>query len=243
MLITFHLHLVIYLCEQSVPTFAVFCCQGWYNPYFSATMNVLLIGHSFLRRLEDFMVNHDLPPTFNIGDIDKISWCHRGGLCVTHLWDNCQPTELLWSTIQALQPTHVYFELGTNDLTQATPSQSLMVASAMLQCAEWLCQRGCGTVICGNILPRLPDIRNIPLVTKMDYCVDLQHFRRNFHIFNNFLEATLPEVTSHSRSWSHSQLESRPNLFHKDGVHLSSGGNRRLYHDIRGVLLYMAQHN
>jgi len=206
-------------------------------------MHVLLLGHSFTRRLKDYITFQGLSATFNLSEIQQISWHFQDGLCINDLWENSGPTVAIQSTIQSLHPSHVYIELGTNDLVQATPNQALVLASQILDFVEWLHLQGSITIICGQILPRLPDLRPIPIVARYDYQLNLAQFERNRSIVNNFLHATLPEVSPSSKSWTHSRLESRHNLYHADGLHFNSQGLKHYYKSVRGALIHMAKHD
>lgn len=202
-------------------------------------MKLVIIGHSYVRRLTRHMEEHELPMNFNIDAIDNVDWVHRGGMKMEELWDDQRsvPTATLTKVFRDLKPTHVYLEMGTIELARATHHEALNVATAMADCLRWMVNNGVVFIMCGKVLPRLKDRRKIPRAAKLCRGINFAQFDKNRAVLRDVLEATMPEQ---ARLWAHCRIEVRKNLFHKDGLHLNEKGMQRYYYSVRGALLHMA---
>ena len=117
-------------------------------------MRVLIIGHSFIRRLQGFMKEHDKDPKFNVTEVQAIEWLFRGGLTLEHIWDSfsSRPTSILAKALRKFRPTHVYLEIGTNELKTATHNEACAIQAYISDCVQWVLARGVRCVILGKII-------------------------------------------------------------------------------------------
>ena len=189
---------------------------------FPALIRVVVVGHSFIRRLKEHLAA-DKGPSFNFGldpAIVDVTLLARGGLTVH---------DLQYSMIQrvkGLRPHLVYIEVGSNDAT-SPHLQPDEIASDMCLVARNLVQAGIQRVIFGQVLWR-GDNGN-PAAC--------QHYNWKVVILNRRMAQMLPRMPS-TTFWKHRGLwnSAYPILTH-DGVHLSEVGNHRLFRSIRGAII------
>ena len=200
-------------------------------------MRLLLVGHSFLSRLRQYMMDEGLPAHFNLDSIQDIHWFRRGGMRLDNVWVNQAPSAAFRSSFQSFKPTHVYIELGTNDLSHANYNEALCIARDLSDLVQWILHNSVKIVIWGKILYRLKDLRDIPRTARYDFGVDLILFEEYRQLVASSLHKTLPGL---ARIWSHSHIEARKNLICLDGVHLTNPGVKRYYYSLRGAFMCMS---
>ena len=84
---------------------------------------VLILGHSFIRRLKDFIASHpDLNANFLIAEACEIKWHGVGGRTIAKARAFDLPM------VESFVPQIVILQLGPNDLEHADP---LLIASAI----------------------------------------------------------------------------------------------------------------
>ena len=88
-----------------------------------APPRVLILGHSFIHRLKDFIASHpDLNANFFIAEACEIIWHGVGGRTITKARAFDLPV------VESFLPQIVILQLGSNDLEHANP---LSIASAI----------------------------------------------------------------------------------------------------------------
>ena len=88
-------------------------------------MDVLLIGHSFIRRLRDWASHHDTI-NLNIDSRLKVHWLGIGGAVIS----NMSAPKSLWRQVQSVthfQPQIILLDIGSNDLCKADVSPENLV--------------------------------------------------------------------------------------------------------------------
>ena len=114
-------------------------------------MDVLLIGHSFIRRLKDWALHHDLM-NLNIDDRLRIHWLGIGGATIA----NMTAPKSLWRHIHHItnvQAKIVCLDIGSNDLCHIDVSPDNLV-HAIGQFVDQCHNLGTRLVIVTEILPR-----------------------------------------------------------------------------------------
>ena len=88
-----------------------------------APPRVLILGHSFIRRLKDFIASHpDLNANFLIAEACEIKWHGVGGRTIAKARAFDLPV------VESFLPQIVILQLGSNDLVHADP---FSIASAI----------------------------------------------------------------------------------------------------------------
>ena len=184
------------------------------------------------------MKEHDKDPKFNVTEVQAIEWLFRGGLTLEHIWDSfsSRPTSILAKALRKFRPTHVYLEIGTNELKTATHNEACAIQAYISDCVQWVLSRGVKCVILRKILHRLPDLRNIPHTAKYDQGLVPAQFEENRQLVACGLQRSLPTAAI---LWAHLQLEGANRFICDDGVHLNIKGLKIFYFSVRGAILRM----
>lgn len=190
---------------------------------------VLVLGHSFVRRLRDFLVN--LSRANGARRITSHTWSNLnldtqnftvfyhgiGGLTIQKSYQELY-------IISELRPDVIFIQLGENDVDKsgASPhdifSQVTQFTSAILS----LCPNT-SHVFWGQLLHR-----PVPRISPSKYSSKI-------HLVNKLIRA----AQSHNiHYWPHKGLWKVPgDLFTSDGVHLNPRGHHKLARSIRGAIL------
>ena len=187
--------------------------------------NIVIVGHSFVRRLGDYL-RRTYGQYFNMGlDFDRafVTFLHQGGLTAAGARRN------FVDHIISLGPDIVYIELGSNDLCHPRLSPQ-DVGDCLQDLANDLIQRGVHFVMLGQVVMRAD--RAIPRATR-SYNTKVRHF--NAYMTDLFAPGTpLP-----ARFWRHRGMTyAGRSILGPDGVHLNQLGHYRLFRSIRGALLF-----
>ena len=185
-------------------------------------VNVLILGHSFVRRYHLFLAKERDNRTSRDMNVAKakISYLGIGGRTVSKLLSLDIPK------INTIQPKIVILEIGTNDLCNRGRRPE-SVGSDIEHFVSFLHDH-CGVqfvMVClvihrSSHPPRVPDF---------NYKVDL---------LNNYLKVVL-EPLSFADCWSHKGLrEPSVPVLCRDGVHLNDSGHYALYRSYRGAILF-----
>ena len=184
------------------------CSSRLFISMASSVPSVLVLGHSFIRRLRDDLRSHfdsRADDTFGLSD-DAIVHLHGvGGLTVARLRRDL-------GMVSSLSPQVVILELGTNDLTRLR----LEVAGSEIE--DTFSVRVIG--VC-KVLPR----------------VRAPFFNGAASILNQYLCGVLEPIPNVFR-WRHRGFDNpsvHPYL--PDGVHVNSFGQYCLYRSYRGAIL------
>ena len=186
------------------------------------TANILILGHSFVRRLQTFLTeHHDRRAAHNMNlPHENISFLGIGGRTVSKM------LSFDLDKIKAFQQKVIILELGTNDLC-VVGQRPESVGSDIEHLVEVLHDH-CGAefiMVClviyrSAIPPHVPD------------------FSHKVDLLNKYLKVVL-EPLPYAAAWSHRGLQS-PSIavLYGDGVHLNAAGNHALYRSYRGAILF-----
>ena len=179
---------------------------------------VLILGHSFIRRLRDFIIRNS--PTYNLNlNINTpvtIHWHGVGGRTI----DKVRRFDL--TEVERFKPDVVILQIGTNDLTRRRSSPA-SVGSAI---EDLVCllhnEYGVRLVCVGQTVKRHP----------------VGTFNANVQILAQYLQGVL-EPLPFAIYWTHRGFwrASRSYLSY-DGVHLNTEGQHKLYRSVRGAVLH-----
>ena len=186
----------------------------------SAVPNVLILGHSFVKRLQS-----DLKATF---DARADCTFHLEGTATVHLFGVGGRTvpklrQYDLHVVQRLAPDVVLLEIGTNDLSVAKPE---IVGSSIEELVGLLLVdfsvRAVG--VC-HVIPRGASF------------TDWEEFLQGAQILNNYVRVVL-EPFPNVFCWTHRDFSSpHKDLYLEDGVHVNSLGQYFLYRSYRGAIL------
>ena len=179
---------------------------------------VLILGHSFIKRLRRFIVQNtpDYQLNLNITDQISVQWLGVGGRTIAKV------REFDLVEVSRFQPDIVYLEIGTNDLTQRGMS-ALTVGSAIEDLVRLLHDNyGVSLVCVGQTIKRSP----------------VGNFNCNVKLLAQYLKTVL-EPLPFAVYWTHRGFW-RPSSSYLsyDGVHLNREGQHKLYKSIRGALIH-----
>ena len=186
------------------------------------TANILILGHSFVRRLQTFLTeHHDRRAAHNMNlPHENISFLGIGGRTVSKM------LSFDLDKIKAFQPKVIILELGTNDLC-VVAQRPESVGSDIEHLVQVLHDH-CGAefiMVClvnyrSAIAPHVPD------------------FSHKVDLLNKYPKVVL-EPLPYAEAWSHRGLQS-PSIavLCRDGVHLNAAGNYALYRSYRGAILF-----
>ena len=189
----------------------------------SALPNVLIAGHSFVKRLDcdlQCKFDHRAAVDFNLSQTANISMYGIGGLTVSRL-----ERKLRSILVNKPLPKVVILEIGTNDLSSQSPE-----------------------IVIGEILELVEYMRSVDSLEAIGFCkviprrerdtgLPLEDFNAKVTTFNNMLEALFDEDRL-VFVWEHLELQSLSRrVLLTDGVHLNPHGQYCLYRSYRGAIL------
>ena len=176
---------------------------------------VLVLGHSFIRRLSSFIQIHRF---------ERLNHASSLSQAKIHLWGLSGFTVQMalfyrLTRVESFRPDIVVLELGTNDLTSCEPE------------------------VVGSMLEELVRVLHVDYGVKV-VCVNQIIFRANSPVFNarvpilnRYLKVVL-EPLPFAFFWHHRGFwRSARDLLHSDGIHLNSWGHFQLYRSMRGAIL------
>ena len=114
-------------------------------------LNVLIIGHSFTRRLASWSVQNGNNNLNIANDRVQIYWHGMGGALINRPKAN----KSLWSELHLIHDLEVdatFLDIGSNDLCDSSVSP-FMLATDIISFAMSILQRGSKCVVLGEILP------------------------------------------------------------------------------------------
>ena len=195
--------------------------------------SVLIMGHSFVVRLQQFMGIH-YGPQHNMGLSCKtatVQFHGVGGRTVKKFEDN----DLI--VINKCRPDILYLELGTNDLS--LPDSDPESVGSQISSLVWKCKaNGAKFVIVGQTIPREKP-GNVYYAQR--YPIDSEKFRYDCVMMNEHLcHALDPENIPDAMYWRHIGFWNNTAQVVRwdDGVHLTEWGNQCYYKSIRGALVH-----
>ena len=179
---------------------------------------VLILGHSFIRRLHASITrSHDNEYTTKLGisTPDFIcKWHGVGGRTVAKV------LEYDLSVVKEFGPDIIILQLGTNDLVNSSP---LTVGSSL-----------------EHLVTVLHDVYKVDLIC---VCQTLRRsslevlFNKNAGLLTRYLKTVL-EPIPYAFFWSHRGFRKTKSAFlSQDGVHLNGRGQHKFYRSLRGAVL------
>ena len=190
----------------------------------------LILGHSFVRRMKDFLKSNAGNSSFN----EHFDLEHS---CLVKLRGNGGRTvERLMRydlrATRATKPDILVLEIGSNDLCDPSADPEILseTITALVDVLRHEIQHKF-TVIC-QVIPR----RNTPF----------PNYNWRVKQLNKCLRDTLAD-SSVVKFWRHRGLNNPTrDIYVRDGIHLNKRGHKALYRSYRGALLYamkQIQHN
>jgi len=187
---------------------------------------ILVIGHSFVKRLNTDISKHfdsRTSPDFALSANCQIVLHGYGGRTVTQLRDkDCR-------FLSDLSPDVVIMDIGTNDLSSLRPE---VVGSAIEEFVSFIRSkvRSVRSVGVCLVIPRSHKGTSSPL----------EAFNSRAAILNNYLRVVLEDIPG-VFVWEHRKLcthaKAQQFLLIRDGVHLNPHGQYVLYRSYRGAIL------
>ena len=176
-------------------------------------VRVLILGHSFIRRLREFLASHvSLNTDFLLAEYCEIKWHGIGGRTVSTVRAFDQ------RIVEIFRPDLVILQLGSNDLVHGDP---LSIASGIEDLVTLLHDSFQVTRIC---------------VCQSLYRVSGAAYYQRVRDLIKYLKVLL-ESLPYSAYWKHRGFwNSTVGLYSGDGVHLNAHGHYRLYRSLRGAL-------
>ena len=179
-------------------------------------LRVLILGHSFIRRLREFISTHsdDFPVDFRLAVSEVTRWHGVGARTVA------KTLQFDLAVVSSFRPDIVILQLGSNDLVTFPP---LHVGS-----------------IIEDFVRLLHTSYGVKLV-----CVSQTLRRDNAIVFNSkvglltrCLRVVL-EPLPYAIFWGHRGFwKARSDFYAPDGVHLNEIGRYELYKSLRGAVLH-----
>lgn len=187
---------------------------------------VLLLGHSFMRRLYYDLIDNVLPADFGLAQC-VVDCFGLGGyrLCKR---DNDATKHAFWQSfgdkINSLQPKIVVLQVGENDVDSSVPA--LNVASAIEEVAAWL-----------NNSVNIPLVMVCELFPRENTRISPMEYEEKRKLTNTILE-TMVSVHGGVRFWKHRRIfQAQTDIFASDGIHLSPFGQQRYHRSLRYAIM------
>ena len=180
--------------------------------------SILLVGHSFLRRLVGYLQDQRID-NFNLYHASyKVEVLSSGGLTMPKLWAKI-PDILVHS------PELVYAEISSNDI--AGGREPLSLADDVFNFANCLLAHGVRTVVLGQVFFR--DSDNSRYATIAD-------FNERVVVYNTRM-VDLCASSDAIMFWRHRGIWQSWRRHLLDGVQFTREGNRKFFNSIRGALI------
>jgi len=183
-------------------------------------MRVVLVGHSYVRRLGEYMTSS--PELANLGLRDADVKCVAVGGAT--LGPHHKPISNHLQAVKDLDPFAIFVHMGENDLGHMSDGQIKFELKSLVEKLSSLCHSR--VVIVGQLVP-WPRSRDSQRVN---------------HLNGALCEQFAPGTTVF---WNHESSLSRscPELFLPDGVHLNDAGMHRYWRSVRTVVGRVLRHN
>ena len=186
------------------------------------TLRVLCLGHSFVRRAQNFMQINGLGNLTLPEEHFTVQLLGRGGARqsdLLELFANCSNT-----------PDLVILDIGTNDLVDVSHvSQAIQLADNVYQTAQSLLAKGVSRVIILEVLPRSTRGRHGAA----------QAFTTHARSYNRHIQASVQRHREHVPIffWYHAGMSYKAEQFLSDGVHLNRDGNYKYIKSIKRAVI------
>lgn len=192
----------------------------------STTTRVCILGHSYVRRLGEFMESQQ-KEYGNLGlsrDQVVVECIGIGGATVCP-GNKCIRQQL--GHVSSIQPAVVFVHMGENDLRSSSHGRADQVVANLSGLLGVLSQQ-CQIIYVGQLLPFPATPANWPVVVEV----------------NNSLQAAY-QGSQTIHYWRHHGFWNQPvslvpgeqqGVFDQDGIHLSQKGQKRYWHNVRAAV-------
>ena len=195
-------------------------------------LKVLVLGHSFVRRLETDIINQVHPVlslNLGLGNLDVVvQYLGIGGGNIFSLLDD--PHNRLDATLRAFPADVIVLQIGGNDIDQEEFDILLYKASVRHLIFRLQELYTVNKVVICEIFPRFK-LRKVKL--------DVYHEKKekiNLDFYPEFFHD--PQI----HFWRHgSGLMSNRDLFQRDGVHLNVNGTCKFFRSLRGAVMSLSK--
>ena len=190
---------------------------------------VLVIGHSFVKKL---LATAIAAGKRNLGlDYSDFTVILHGlpGLKLDQFEKEVR------QLVSCVQPTCVFFEIGSNDLCDGDDSsvRCIMTAHRMVDLAIWVVAECHAKVYIGEILPR-----NVVLCNRRNGKWPVPHDFNDRVLLLNKTVAELTSGISEIKLWLHMGLNKFAKVLGPDGVHMNTWAMKKYMRSIRGAILH-----
>ena len=190
------------------------------------TKKIQLFGHSFVRRLRDFISDNDTASfTWDLHGPPLIQYSGFPGANVDRLRSKLD-------YVEDFEPDIVFLFIGTNDLYRTSSSPS-SVAQDIINLVGKLLELGINKVIVVSITHRCEPS------TKTRFPVDISWFNNRVDETNGFLSDLLhlqyPSKTYFWKLKGFWSEQAKKKVFAPDGCHLSPTGQSKLLFNLRAA--------
>ena len=193
--------------------------MGSDNAGVAPILKVLIVGHSFVRRLANYALSiGEMNMRLNKGDC-AVSFIGRGGMTVPKLRQKIDE-------IVSRRPYVLFIEIGTNDVSGRDP---LRLADEVFELARSLVARGVRRVVISQMFFRNLNIGRRDVRVAAD-------FNERVVAYNSRMRE-LTRSTNNVELWRHRGMWAIWENIIVDGVHFSGEGNRRYFSSVRGALV------
>ncbi|XP_033731755.1 uncharacterized protein LOC117321447 [Pecten maximus] len=185
------------------------------------------MGHSFVRRLSEFVSSRDAEwRNLRLEESSiKVSFLGKGGGRVSDLF-----SDQFRRFVEAVTPDVVILQIGGND-ADCPSAEPRRLTINIFSIAEWLLGYGVKHVVIMQLLPRQLTRRVSPVVYNEFIKTVNQHIKR--------MASTRGDISYHK----HKGLKGSPtNVFRRDGVHLNDAhGLPKYVRSVRGAVIVGAR--
>lgn len=179
------------------------------------TSNVLVLGHSYVRRLQQFRGDFDLNNC-------SISFAHQSGANISHL-------SSLINTVQLNEFDVIFLQIGGNDITGHPTPDHYKIPKQIHELAKRITSVSKANVFIGQLYSRQKG-KYLPTSD------DVRRYNSKARWCNTKLKSLCK--TSKPQLWKHRGIvELATVIIGKDGTHLTPRGLLMLWRSIRGAII------
>lgn len=188
----------------------------------SGSVSILFWGHSFIRRIQDFILDKDRGNFCLDPDRQSVFFKSRSGAKAIH-------AKLDFKVVDQVQAEVVFLDVGTNDLDaqRITPKD---LAAEVFSAAK-------------TILYMYPRVKRIIILEMLfrtpngRYPCNNPQFTADAHQYNNRIKIIINEQPDRDNApikfWHHKGMVSDWMQYIEDGVHLTDDGMEKYYKSLR----------
>lgn len=195
------------------------------NPH--SPCKIFFLGHSFVRRLEDFMVENGKRNFLLPLEGYDIKFKARGGMKACHL-----NLRMNLKLVSRHKPDIVFIDVGTNDLDSCLQHPKPLANQVLSSCTYLVKSHSVKHVVILHVLPR---------TYKGKYPCNNPLFNHQANEYNQAIMAGIKTSTPHGQRrihfWCHKGLSHNPTQYIEDGVHLNNQGMIKYYKSLRRAII------